>query len=130
VALKLKRPQANGATEVVFTPEELVERLAAGIPRPGTNQVLYHGVFASQSKLRRDVVPKPPRRPRVRRLVKTPAKRSRWVPWGDLLRRVFETAGFACPRCGARMRLHAVVIGGAVAKKILDDLARGGPGPP
>jgi hypothetical protein len=33
VALNLKRPQANGATEVVFTPEELVERLAAGIPR-------------------------------------------------------------------------------------------------
>ncbi len=56
VALKSKRPQANGVSEGVFTPDELVERLAAGIPRPGTNQVLYHGVFAPPSKLRRDVV--------------------------------------------------------------------------
>jgi len=28
------------------------------------------------------------------------------------------------------LRLHAVVIDGAVAKKILNDLARGGAGPP
>lgn len=37
------------------------------------------------------------------------AKRSRWVPWADLMWRVFGVDSHACV-CGGRLALHAVVI--------------------
>lgn len=132
VALTLKRPWADGTTEKVFTPAELVERLAAIVAPPHANQIFYHGVLASQSLLRADILPKRPKRRRTRRVV-SDADRSpapRWLSWCELLRRVFDTDGFRCPHCGGRLKLRAVVLDGGVARKILRDLARGGPGPP
>jgi len=132
VAFALKRPWSDGSTEKVFTPEQLVERLASFVPPPHSNQVLYHGVLAPQSKLRADVVPKRPRRRRQPRVVaadeRSPAPR--WMSWAELLRRVFDEDGFECPNCQGRLRLHAVVLDPAAARKILRDLARGAAGPP
>ena len=42
-----------------MTPLELVERLAAMIPPPRKNQILYHGVLAPRSAWRKQVVPGP-----------------------------------------------------------------------
>jgi hypothetical protein len=40
--------------------EELVERLAALVPQPGSHLVLYHGVLAGRHAWRSEVVPEPP----------------------------------------------------------------------
>ena len=56
VVLELKRAWSDGTTGFVFTPSELVERLASLVPAPRTNTVVYHGVLASNARLRSRVV--------------------------------------------------------------------------
>ena len=49
VMLTLKSAWADGTRQLLFEPLELLEKLAALIPRPRINLVLYHGVRASHS---------------------------------------------------------------------------------
>jgi len=112
--LHLKRPWSDGTVAFVFSKAELVERLAALIPPPHKNQVLYHGVLAPRAAWRPLVVPRIRPRTRDERkrrdaevLTRTPsaAKTPRWEPWRTLLERTFGADGFACPNCFRRMRL-------------------------
>ena len=74
------------------------------------NLVSYHGVLAPRHGMRSAVIPKTAPPESLGLLRKEPrAKRSRWVPWADLLWRVFGVDGHACV-CGGRLALHAVVI--------------------
>lgn len=59
VVLELRRRWANGTTHLVFDPVELLERLAALVPRPRINLVLYYGVLAPRAAWRDAVVPSP-----------------------------------------------------------------------
>lgn len=130
VLLELRHPWSDGTTALRFTPAELVEKLIALIPPPWSHQVRYHGVLAARSAWRSRVVPKrPPRRP-GRKLTKRPSARSSWVPWSDLLHRVFGIDGWKCPRCGGRLRLRAVVEDPGTAERILGGLASSCRGPP
>jgi hypothetical protein len=43
---------------VIFEPVELLERLAALVPRPRINLVLYHGVLGPRAAWRAAVVPR------------------------------------------------------------------------
>lgn len=54
--LRLKTLYRDGTTHLVFEPIELMERLAAQIPKPRVNLVLYAGVLAPNAKLRKRVV--------------------------------------------------------------------------
>ncbi len=56
VALALQRPWADGTTHLVFTSQELLERLVPLVPRPRINLLLYHGVLAPNAPWRRAVV--------------------------------------------------------------------------
>ena len=58
-SLKLKTPWSNGATHVVLTFDELLQRLCALVPRPRTHRVHYHGVLAPAARHRSKVVPSP-----------------------------------------------------------------------
>ena len=49
---ELKRRWKDGTTHVVMTPEVLIERLLAFVPRPRRHLVTYHGVLAPASGLR------------------------------------------------------------------------------
>ena len=60
--LKLKTPWRNGATHIVLTPMEFMQRLAALVPRPRLHLIRFHGVLAPNAKLRSQVVPVPPAR--------------------------------------------------------------------
>ena len=42
----LRRPWSDGTYAIRFEPSELLERLAAMIPRPRANQLIYHGAYA------------------------------------------------------------------------------------
>ena len=45
---RFKRPWRNGTTHIVLSPLELIEKLAALVPRPKTHLVRYHGILADR----------------------------------------------------------------------------------
>ncbi|HKU42483.1 MAG TPA: transposase [Polyangiales bacterium] len=56
IALRLKTPWSDGTTHVLHEPVDFIAKLAALIPRPRKNLVLYHGVLAAHCKWRARVV--------------------------------------------------------------------------
>ena len=59
IAVELQRRWADGTTHLVFTPGELLERLATLVPRPRINLLLYHGILAPNARWRQAIVPAP-----------------------------------------------------------------------
>ena len=121
----LKHPYADGTTHFLFTPLDLLARLAALIPRPRVNLIRYHGVFAPNSKLRARIVPgKRPRsaqRPANCSNKPTPATRaeSPRLTWAERLKRAFEFDVTICPLCSGRLRVIADITDPAIINKIL-----------
>ena len=132
VRLELKRPWADGTTHLLFEPVELLERLAALTPRPRINLILYYGVLAPRAAWRSRVVQfgtavslgpgagpedaadqepgaagRPPRGNRL---------------WADLMRRSLGLDVLACPRCGGRLTLIALIEDPAVIERFLRHL--------
>jgi len=62
---RLKQRWRDGTTHVVFEPHELMERLAALVPRPRAHLVRYHGILGPCASDRDCVVPAEPA-PRIR----------------------------------------------------------------
>jgi len=128
VVLELRRRWANGTTHLMFDPLELLERLAALVPRPRINLVLYYGVLAPRAAWRNEVVPAQMadeaegsggtrecgHHTRV-------GRRPNW-DWADLMQRSFGFDVLACPRCSGRMRLVALIRDAAVVARILRHL--------
>lgn len=54
---ELRHRWRDGTTHVAFEPLELIDRLAALVPPPRFHTVRYHGVLASRSRHRADIVP-------------------------------------------------------------------------
>ena len=54
--VRLKTPWRDGTSHIALQPRELLEKLAALIPRPYVNLIVYHGVLAPNAKWRREVV--------------------------------------------------------------------------
>ena len=134
VRIALKRAWSDGTTALELSRLELVERLVSLVPPPRANQVHYHGVLASRSRLRgrvRPKVPKVKKRPASvgKRLSKRARGQSRWRSWSALLWRVFGVDGFACPKCGEGMALRTVVLPPATLR-VLGSLGRSARGPP
>ncbi|MCB9694232.1 MAG: transposase [Alphaproteobacteria bacterium] len=77
-------PLADGTEAVRFTPEELVERLAALVPPPRAHLVSYHGVLAGRSAWRSEVVPDPP-------VTVAAVDESALTPSGRVRRRYYRT---------------------------------------
>ena len=57
VCYALKRTWKDGTTHIVLTPQVLIERLLALVPRPRRHQLTYYGVLAPAAGLRSRVVP-------------------------------------------------------------------------
>ena len=91
-----------------------VERLAALVPAPQKNQVHYHGVFASAARWRSLIVPDGVRRKKKakarKQSGKPPGFDERWVPWEELMHRVFGRDVVSCPACGSRIWLVDQVV--------------------
>lgn len=132
IMLTLKSAWADGTRQLLFEPLELLEKLAALIPRPRINLVLYHGVLAPHSNWRARVVTygaAPAEAPVVASAAPeaggepttTPAVRY-WA-WADLMRRAFDIDVLACPRCGGRLRLITTVEYPDAIRAILGALA-------
>jgi hypothetical protein len=52
----LKRARRDGTTHLLFEQLEFMEKLAAIIPRPAVNLVLYHGTLTPRACWRPEVV--------------------------------------------------------------------------
>ncbi len=114
----------------MLEPTELLRRLAALCPSPGTHLVRYHGVFANRSKLRSRLPPPPPSQhvapvARLRRRQSESESGSggrQRSSWAQLLARVFFVNVLLCPRCGGRRRILAFLVDPVVVRRILSHL--------
>jgi hypothetical protein len=124
-------PVVDGTRELVFEPLEFLEKLAAITPRPEVNLLICHDVLAPRARWRRQVVtygrpdraaapaassagaepPSPPSGPESRP--------PRYWSWAALMHRAFAVDVLACPRCGGRLRLIAMVHDPHVIQRIL-----------
>jgi hypothetical protein len=77
---RLKHRWRDGTTHVVFTPQELVEKLAALVPPPRFHLVRYHGVLGPCASERDRIVPAGPAIPSADSVAQAPASSS---PRGD-----------------------------------------------
>jgi hypothetical protein len=124
--LRFKRGWDDGTIGVFLTPHQLIARLVAIIPQPWRNLTHYHGVFAPGARGRSGIVPEPPEPENPSLTLLPPGRKSdpsrhshRWIPWANLLFRVFDVDAFACPTCDGRLRVHAVVQGVWATRRVL-----------
>jgi hypothetical protein len=124
VRITLKRPFADGTVAVDMDPLSLLSRLATAVPPPRRHTVRYAGILAPASKMRPKVVPRPAVAAEGTAEAEKPAKHagSRYRPWAELLKRCFAIDVLACPRCGGRMRLVALVTEAASVRRFLRGL--------
>ena len=114
--LRLKHPWKDGTRALLLEPDDLMVRLVAAVPPPYFHMLRYFGVLSSHSRLRKEVVPCPPRDPTssapppalgdqlelaLDAESDEPTGRKRWA-W--LLRHVFAADLDTCPRCSGPMR--------------------------
>ncbi|MDD5306582.1 MAG: transposase [Deltaproteobacteria bacterium] len=127
VALELKNQWNDGTTHLIFEPVEFIEKIAALVPRPQSNLIIYNGVLAPNAKWRKDVVrygrpvlvkPASEEQPEPEK----PAEGSRYRPWAELMKRTFGLDVLCCTECGGRMKLIALIEEPSVVRKILKHL--------
>jgi hypothetical protein len=127
VMLRLKTPWHDGTTSVVFEPLDFVSKLAALVPRPHKNLVIYHGVLAGNAPWRARVVAygRPDVAPAQQPQCDDDSQASRKLPrhlrrqWAQMMRRAFDLDVLACPGCGSRLRLVAVIMDRSTIRKLL-----------
>ncbi|MCK9462554.1 MAG: transposase, partial [Proteobacteria bacterium] len=119
ILLTQKTKWSDGTTALVFHPLELLERLAAIIPRPQINLLIYHGVLAPNAHWRSRVVAygRPGVAPAAGAAEDADSAETaepqpfspRNYTWAELMRRTFGYDVMACLECGGRMRLIAMI---------------------
>jgi hypothetical protein len=124
VRIELKRPFSDGTVAVDLDPLSLLCRLAAAVPAPRFNVIRYAGVLASAHQWRSLVVPPladedKPESAHAHQEEPPPTHRSRYRPWAELMKRAFAIDVEKCEKCGARMRLRALVTAAARIERFL-----------
>jgi len=134
VWIALRHPWPDGTTHLRFAPVALLERLAALIPRPRINLVLYYGILAPRARWRAAVVASAGSEWSDVPAGLCPAvddgddsagrPHRRGYLWAELMRRTFGIDVLACPGCGGRLRLLALIEQARVVERILRHLGR------
>lgn len=105
---RLSKPTHKGQTYLQFTPLDFLDRIAAFIPFPKRHRRHYHGVFASNAPLRKQVVAYAKRYigqqvpPGVQKIVEKTRRVS--LDWAHLIARIYEVNPLLCSRCGKAIR--------------------------
>jgi DNA-directed RNA polymerase subunit RPC12/RpoP len=128
--LRLKTRWRDGTSHLLFEPIELMERLAAQIPKPRVNLVLYAGVLAPHAKLRADAVAHARHEPLPEPPATETQTRAERDSWSELMRATFGLDVLECPRCGGRLKYMATILDSRVARRILTHLGRPARAPP
>lgn len=119
VQMTLKRPWSDGTRELTFERLTFLERLVALILLPHVNLVRYHGVWASRSKRRAAVIPRPKKGRRRDPPPCGPSPLPRRSPWSPLLKRVHGFDAMICPLCGTALRFVCVIYEPTAVQTIL-----------
>lgn len=117
---------------------EWLELLCKHIPDRNEHMVRYYGRYSSRA---RSAEHEPPATddPDPEPEVSTPARQAAKAAWAKLIRKVYEVDPLECPKCGAQMRVIALIEDPAVIERILSWLGlceplrpvgRSPPGPP
>jgi hypothetical protein len=131
LAFTLKTPWSDGTTHLVLSPLDLIEKLAALVPRPRLNLIRYHGVLAPNATAREYIVPGPrpdeappedassdaPCAHAAPTYTPQPAYR---LSWARLLARVFHIDVTVCPDCGGTMKVIAPLTDPPAIRTYLD----------
>ena len=135
VVLKLKTEWRDGTSHHVMTPMEFMQRLVALVPRPRLHLIRFHGVPASNAKLRKVVVPvadqtatTPARAGDCARTFAGNAKGC--MRWAQLLKRVCDIDIEHFPHCGGQLKPIAAIEEPAVIQRILTHLGLASQPPP
>lgn len=128
----------DGATHVLLSPLEFVEKLASIIPPPYRHQVNYYGCLSSHSKIRPLIVLSPAVDVGPEEKKSSPGvllderlgasqeekaeKPSTYIPWAELLKRTFAIDLTVCPCCGGGVRVIAAIIRKEAIQEILEHL--------
>jgi hypothetical protein len=106
----LKRAWGDGTKGFQFESVEFLARLAALVPQPRGHTTRFHGVFASNARLRDRVVPDAAKDEEVGIKAgdagggdgdwKSGRNQAGRLSWAQLMKRVFEVDVLKCPRCG------------------------------
>ncbi|SMF27667.1 Putative transposase [Pseudobacteriovorax antillogorgiicola] len=128
----------DGATHVMFSPMEFIEKLASMIPPPYKHQVNYYGCLSSHSKLRAEIVgslavefcgqdylQQEFQNDGEAEVEPDDPPASRYIPWAELLKRTFGIDLSTCPKCGGRVRVIAAIIETEAVFKILNHVGLG-----
>jgi hypothetical protein len=125
VQLKLRTPWSDGTSHLVFEPLEFLGKLAAIIPKPQVNTIIYHGVLAPNAKLRKTIVAyacgktetglssTDDKSPKISKPVR------KYYSFAELLLRVFQIDITKCSKFGGRMKIISVIKDPQVIEKIL-----------
>jgi hypothetical protein len=133
VVLTLKTPYRDGATHIILSPLEFMQRLAALVPRPRLNLIRFHGVLAPNAKLRSEIIPGSKKNKSNASNVSDavpPSSASVRISWARLLKRVFDIDIEHCPHCGGNMKIIAAILERTAITKILNHLGLPARAPP
>lgn len=100
---------------------------AALVPRPRLHLIRFHGVLASNAKLRALVVPQVPEAPaQAAKAAECDANCAHHRPvrlsWAKLLKRVFDLDLEHCPNCVGELQISAAILEAPVIEKSLTHL--------
>jgi len=123
------KPRSDSPRDLVLTPLELIDKIAALIPPPRAHRHRYYGVLAPNSPMRAAVTalaPLPVTVPLPVAAVNSedppPRRAASHYLWAMLLARIYESLPLLCPVCQAQMRIIAFITDTGTVRKILDHL--------
>lgn len=122
------KPRSDSPRDLVLTPLELIDKIAALIPPPRAHRHRYYGVLAPNSPLRAAVTALASMPVIVPQPVETseadapPRRTASHYLWAMLLTRIYEALPLVCPICQAQMRIIAFITDAGTVRKILDHL--------
>ena len=129
---RLPKPGPDGRTQLILSPLELIERLAALVPPPRQHRHRYYGVLAPNAPLRAAVTALAPESSAAQLppSVETSGNEPRETPhrsparylWAMLLARIDEAFPLTCPQCGTEMRIVAFITEAAPVQRILNHI--------
>ncbi len=124
IIVQLKSAWSDGTTHLILEPLEFLSRLTSLIPPPRKNMIHYHGVFAPNSGLRKQIVPKAAcKSPEIVELAsESRSCKKQSKGWAQLLARVFQIDVLECPRCQSRMQMISFITESKVVQDILASL--------
>jgi len=122
------KPRSDSPRDLVLTPLEMIDKIAALIPPPRAHRHRYYGVLAPNSPMRAAVTALAPLPVVVQPLAEattadTPKHRaaSHYL-WAMLLARIYETLPLVCPLCQSPMRIISFITDAGTVRKILEHL--------